>query len=840
MPGLVPGISDGEKMTENAPPPWLPSLDNLRIGIAYFDKDDKLRYCNSQVLYLFLSIENVDDVIGLSYAELIKLLLIDGNIAGEEAVLNPEKWLQDRLAAFRKQSGTLVDRLADGRWIDVNERLTPEGGVIIQWSDVTQYLQTDMRLRSITASIGEGFGIWGQNNRLELFNEEFAANHGLAGKMKSGMSFDEVITTLANSGILNLEETPSDWVERKKDMMRLPEHQEILSYKDGMFLNVKERRSSDGSTVTVMTDVTDLKKKEAELIYRGHTLEQANADLEMSRSALEVQGMELVRLAEDLDYISRELDMSQVELMESNERAEAANKSKSVFLANMSHEIRTPMNGVIGMVDILSQMDLNPEQGRVVETIRNSSFSLLRIIDDILDASKIEAGKLDLEHVAVRLQPILEGVVETLLPDADKRNVGICLFVDPAMPEWVFSDSVRMRQVLLNLVSNAVKFSRRDEGEEPGRVELRAEFDEEHVIRFTIRDNGIGMSKGALDKLFKPFTQAEESTTRQFGGTGLGLVIADKLVRMMGGAIKVGSILGEGTTFTIRLPFIEAEGKSMSPDVAGLEILALVEASRLRTTLRTYVEAHGVTIQFSDDETSRALLVKASKGDPIIALDLGNMEENERVQAELMELGRPLKFLLFTSQRSDRLGAIRPDCYVVQTLPVLPTELLRAVAVLSGREGQSRVPEGKIELQKAPSVEDAETQEKLVLLVEDNETNQEVIMFQLDMLGYAAEIAVDGFQGLDMWRSGRFSLILTDCHMPEMDGLEMTTVIRNIERENKRPGIPIIAITANVLKGEEDRCLEVGMNDFLSKPVELAVLKEALSRWLPFPPNEPE
>jgi two-component system, sensor histidine kinase SagS len=523
--------------------------------------------------------------------------------------------------------------------------------------------------------------------------------------------------------------------------------------------------------------------------------------------------------------------------------ADKANQSKTNFLANMSHEIRTPMNGVVGMVDVLSNMKFEPEQRRMIQTIKNSSFSLLRIIDDILDTTKIEAGKLELEAVSVHLRPVIEGVAETMMSAADDGSVKLSLFIDPALPEWVNSDATRLRQVLLNLISNAVKFSRREKGAEPGSVELRADLMDNMGVQFTVTDTGIGMTEEIMSKLFKPFSQGEESTTREFGGTGLGLMISHNLVDMMGGTIAVDSTPGVGSTFTVRLPLRAVEGDSETPHISNLEIVALTNDPAFRRDVAAYIEGYGATIRYAENETELGALVaqapfssaQASSIEKklIVVLALESMSDNEQVRNALPDAEGQLRFLFFTTHRSERLGLVQPNLYVLQRSPVLPSDMLRGLSVLA--EGESPdvdvlVPD---QAPSAPATTTVKAHIPLILMVEDNSINQEVLKYMLEMLEYPLEIAEDGKQGLEMWRTGRFDIILSDCHMPVMDGFEMTVAIREAEKQNGSPPVPIIAITANALKGEAERCLATGMDDYLSKPVELDQLKKTLERWLP-------
>jgi PAS domain S-box-containing protein len=406
--------------------------------------------------------------------------------------------------------------------------------------------------------------------------------------------------------------------------------------------------------------------------------------------------------------VGTQTDISDLKNMEA--AAYAASRSKSEFLANMSHEIRTPMNGVMGMVDILQHTELNSEQRRMLYTISQSSQALLAILNDILDYSKIEAGKLAVERIATSLHDVAHDVVQLMMPTALAKSIDLSVWVEPELPPWIFSDPTRLRQVLLNLVGNAIKFTHSEVGH-PGKVSLRVDIChrmyQEPCICLRVIDNGIGMSNEVVDGLFQPFTQADNSTSRQYGGTGLGLSISMQLVQLMGGQMVVQSTQGKGSEFTVELPLHEA---------------------------------HPDPIQFSEPDAS------------------------------------------------------------LSHKPSIPG---MAQAQVSG---------------------------KLILLAEDNETNRDVMQEQLRLLGYAAEVAEDGITALEQWRTGRFALLLTDCHMPLMDGFELTALIRR--EEGAGPYKPIIAVTASAMQGEAQRCLDCGMDDYLSKPLRMNELGPMLAKWL--------
>jgi len=520
------------------------------------------------------------------------------------------------------------------------------------------------------------------------------------------------------------------------------------------------------------------------------------------------------------EYIAICTDVT--ERKHAEEVANSANQAKGEFLANMSHEIRTPMNGVVGMLDILLESPLSREQQYRLETVRKSALGLLSILNDILDFSKIEAGKLSIENIPVDLRDVVEGTAQILPSVVTSNKTDFYVFVAPNLPAMIMTDPLRLRQVLFNLLGNALKFSSKTEGRD-SQVVLRVEKSETNAakacLRMTITDNGIGMSEDTLANLFQNFTQADDGATRRFGGTGLGLSITKKLTEMMGGKIQVRSTLGEGSEFCVELPLQEANTLSTSeiaPDLSGVKVLLVSASPFYAEFVPAYLRSVGAEVEIKNNVKGAG---NGSDHDVVI-LDSANAHTSSQfAKSHIVQFFRGSSSLINSKVVS------------VSTCPMIYGELLQSVGIACGKISARDIAIMGDLRQGNRNNDRVLGAGQLILLAEDNETNREVITEQLHLLGYTSEAAVDGREALEKWRTGNYALLLTDCHMPNMDGFQLAAAIREEQLEGNHS--TIIAATANAMQGEAQRCLDSGMDDYLSKPIRLNELGKMLAKWLP-------
>ncbi len=519
------------------------------------------------------------------------------------------------------------------------------------------------------------------------------------------------------------------------------------------------------------------------------------------------------------------------QLEQARSDAEAASRAKSAFLATMSHEIRTPMNGVIGMSEVLTRSTLSADQKEMVFTIRDCASALLKIIDDILDFSKIEAGKLQIDCVPTSIEDVVDSMASSLATVADARGVALRTYVSPSLPPSAMFDDTRLREILYNLVGNAIKFSAGRSGVQ-GHVSLRATLVDGAApeVRFDIADNGIGMTAETLATLFRPFSQAEASTTRRFGGTGLGLAICRRLVSLMGGRMSVQSEPGQGSTFTVELPLQIVDGAEPRKfaDLSGLACIVVASPDWRCDDTADYLRHAGATVEIAADGYDAQQALARADGPRVLVHDIRCPADTVAPNAP-REGGRLAGDVLISASRSLVLLTRTGNTVSIGAQALRRRVLVDAVALASGRAGGEAL--------TAPCDKDsvdAKGPEKdgiALLVAEDDEVNRRVISRQLALLGYAADMAVDGEQALEMWRAKSYTLVLTDLHMPRRDGYELAQAIRAEETGDADARVPIVALTANAITGEANRAKALGIDDYLTKPLKLDLLAQALSQW---------
>ena len=775
------------------------AIESIPQGFSLYDPDDRLVLCNSKYGELLHSGADASVEPGISFEAIIRRAAESGHI--QEARDHIDEWVTGRIESHRNPTETLLQRRPDGRWIQVNERKTEDGGTVAVYADISELKQAEEAVRqseellaTVLDHLPAPVYLRDRDGCFTLVNRTYEEVYRVKKDDLRGKTVHEIYP----------KHQAEEYAAQDRDVV---ESREVMEYEIA---------------------VPDADGKHTFAVLR-FPIVGASGEL------VGVGGV-------DHDITERKLAEEQMRI--AKEEAEAASEAKSTFLATMSHEIRTPMNGVIGMTSLLLNTELSSEQREYTEVVRRSSDHLLTIINDILDFSKIEAGKLEVEHQAFDLRDCLESALDLLTAKATEKGLNLAYLAKEEVPAAIKGDVTRLRQILVNLLGNAVKFTEAGDivlSVEAERIEAPIQGSDSpyYELRFALTDTGIGIPSEKMDRLFQSFSQIDAAISRRHGGTGLGLAISNRLCEMMGGTMWVESEVGKGTTFhfTIQAESVPAPARDylheIEPELEGKRLLIVDDNPTNRVILTVQSRAWGMGPRPTASPTEALEWIR--RGDPfdVAILDMHMPEmDGESLAAEIQaeRAADALPLLMLTSIGNPDSGAGDVEFAAFLTKPIKPSQLFDVlVGIFAGQPVRAH------QLERAPErLFDAGMGKRLplrILLAEDNVTNQKIALRLLEQLGYRADIAGNGLEVLDALDRQGYDVILMDMQMPEMDGLEATQRVRRDWPGEKGPHI--IAMTANAMEGDRERCLAAGMDDYVSKPVRVQELVDALYRFEP-------
>lgn len=746
------------------------SINTIRDGFAVFDTRQRLVMANNAYLSPF---ENFPEVRpGIAYADIISLCAREGLIlCGDEAV--PD-WIARIRARWEADPiPPEVVQFRNGSWVRLVDRRARDGDMVTLALDITD----QMRMMSAIEAVPDGFVLYNRDDRLVMCNQRYREIYASSAEaMVPGARFEDILRHgLQHHQHVDAIGREEDWLLERLASHRMAEGVEEQALANGRWLRVIDRATPDGGRVGLRVDITELKQQ-------------------------------------------------QTELQAAREAAEAANRAKSAFLANMSHEIRTPMNGVVGMAELLCDTHLTEDQRLFAETIKSSGEALLVIINDILDYSKIEAEKLTLYPEPFDMERVIHEVAMLLQPGARARGLDILIDFDMFLPTRFVGDPGRLRQVLTNLMGNAVKFT------EAGHVLVRvvgfeAEDGRQH-LHITVEDTGIGIAAEHLDHIFGEFNQVEDAANRKFEGTGLGLAITRRLIERMGGAVWVDSEPGKGSCFGFRLTLPVAEGAAPVPGapITLNRVLVVDDQFINRTILQRQLETAGVeTVICRSGAEALDALAQDLRIDAVLTdHDMPDMDGLQLARA-IRASGNAVPIVLLSSNPAAARDGAEALSAVLQK-PILRSDLFRRLQALSAPEPPP--------LSQPAMDEPAGSRAMRVLAAEDNRTNQLVFRKMVRDLDIDLEFAANGREAVELWRSFRPDLIFMDISMPEMDGKQAASAIRTAEAGTGLH-VPILALTAHAMDGDEAGILASGIDRYMTKPLRKSAIARAIADLCP-------